>query len=142
MFLHKDVVKEIVNASGLISSPAESYQPVGYLYGTEEAESATEGKMPRLSIYVDRFIELTNEATPREIPGYRLLGWWGQSKAEIFTYLPAAISFHQQSFRENYQVACLVNSNTRELRIFTRKSNREMNNSVVETEEFNLSQLV
>jgi len=132
MFLHKDVVKEIINASGVISSPAESYQMVGYLYGSEESDT----------IFIDRFIEIGNETAPREIPGYQLLGWWGQSKAEIFTYLAAAISFHQQNFKENFQVACLVNSNSKELRVFTRKTNHEMNNSVVETEEFNLSQLV
>jgi hypothetical protein len=142
MYFHKEVVKEIIHVSGLISTPSESFQPVGYLYGTEEADPAHEGKTPGFSVFIDRFIELTNETAPREIPGYRLLGWWGQSKAEIFNYLPAAITYHQNSFKEAYQIACLVNSDSKELRVFTRKASREMNNSVVETEEFNLSQLV
>ncbi|HBB92226.1 MAG: hypothetical protein A2X22_06670 [Bacteroidetes bacterium GWF2_49_14] len=139
---HRDVVHEIKQASGLVSVPLESYQVVGYLYGSCQSSGSTEGKSIQYDLYVERFIELSNESNPREIPGLTLLGWWSQGKSEIFTYLPTAISFHIQSFREPYQIACLSKSPEGEIRVFARKSNLEMNNSVIETEEFNLRQLL
>ncbi len=139
---HKEVTREIKQASGLVSVPLESYQVVGYLYGSCHSTGLNETKSIQYDLFVERFIELSNESNPREIPGLTLLGWWSQGKSEIFTYLPAAISFHTQSFREPYQIACLSKPPEGELRVFGRKSNLEMNNSVIETEEFNLRQLL
>ncbi len=139
---YKDMAVEIKQASALVSAPLESFQIVGYLYGSFNSTGATEPKSMQYDLFVDRFIEPTNETTPREIPGLTLLGWLSQGKSEIFTYLPAAISFHTQYFREPYQIACLSKLPEGELRVFSRKSSLEMNNSIIETEEFNLRQLL
>jgi hypothetical protein len=139
---NKQVISEINQASALISIPDGSYQPVGYLYGACEPFEDQDRILNQFIVFVDRFVEIANETSPREIPGYTLLGWWGLGKSEIFTYLPSAISYHEQLFREPCQMCCLVNSLTGEIRIFTRKMDLTMNNNVIETEEFNLSQLV
>ncbi len=139
---HKQVIADIQQAAAFVSIPDESYQRLGYLYGACQTSEDPDRKLSQYTVYVDRFLEIANETTPREIPGYTLLGWWGQGKSEIFTYLPSAISYHEQFFREPYQMCCLVNVVTGELRIFTRKKDLTMNNNVIETEEFNLSLLV
>lgn len=139
---HKQVIADVHQASAFVSVPDESYQPLGYLYGACLPVEDPDRNLNQYSVFVDRFVEIANESSPREIPGYTLLGWWGQGKSEIFTYLPSAISYHEQFFREPYQMCCLVNTTTGELRIFTRKTDLSMNNSVIETEEFNLSRLV
>jgi|GEM_PF-1336063 len=138
----KTILNEISQASGLVAIPTESFQPVGYLYGAFKQGSDAEAKSGYFNLFVDRFIELTNEPSPRDLPGYTLLGWWGQGKTEIFSYLPEAIAYHEQNFGEPYQICCLVNALTGELRVFTRKTDLGMNNNVIETQEFNLSRLV
>ncbi|MFH0762119.1 MAG: hypothetical protein V2A67_11515 [Bacteroidota bacterium] len=139
---HKQVTADIHQASSFVSVPDESYQLLGYLYGAYQPSEDPDRKLNQFDIFVERFVEIANESSPRDIPGYTLLGWWGQGKSEIFTYLPSAISYHEQLFREPYQICCLVNALTGEIRIFTRKMDLTMNNNVIETEEFNLSQLV
>jgi hypothetical protein len=139
---HKQVIADIHQAAAFVSIPDESYQRLGYLYGACQRSEDPDPRLSQHTVYVDRFLEIANESSPREIPGYTLLGWWGQGKSEIFTYLPSAISYHEQFFREPYQMCCLVNTLTGELRVFTRKKDLTMNNNVIETEEFNLSLLV
>ncbi|MDD4644987.1 MAG: hypothetical protein PHY99_03265, partial [Bacteroidales bacterium] len=93
-------------------------------------------------VFVDRFIELRNESTPRELPGYTLIGWWGQAKVDILNYVQSAVDFHEEVFREAYQISCLMNPVTEELRIFSRKHSLEMNNSTIETEEYSIKSLL
>jgi hypothetical protein len=61
---------------------------------------------------------------------------------DVMNYLQNAIDYHEQSFREAFQISCLVNPSTGELRIFTRKHSLEMNNSTIETEEYALTSLL
>lgn len=132
------VIEEVQNACEMQASPQESYQVVGYLYGSTAAGS---GKNGETDLFVDRFAELSNEAAPREIPGFSLIGWWGQGRSDVFNFINTAINYHEQFFRENFQVACLMNSLTGELRIFSRKHDLSMNNNTIETEEFNFHSL-
>jgi hypothetical protein len=133
-----DVVEEISHACDLQASPQESYQVVGYLYGSS---TAGEGKSGEAEVFVERFVELSNEAAPRGIPGFSLVGWWGQGRSEVFNSIIPAINYHEQFFREPYQVACLMNSVSGELRVFSRKHDLSMNNNIIETEEFDFKSL-
>ncbi|MFO7616644.1 MAG: hypothetical protein R6V75_05290 [Bacteroidales bacterium] len=140
--LEKGTLAEMRHASSLLSSPAESYQVVGYLYGTVHAGINEAKENQTFTVDVERFIELTNETTPRVIPGLSLLGWLGQGTSEIFSYARAAIHYHDQYFKEPYQVAFLLNSGTAEFRILSRKQNLTMNDSSIDTEEFNFNLLL
>jgi len=136
------VVKEILNAASNQAIPKDTFQVVGYLYGSYVASAKQDGKSDEYEVFIDRFIELNNELTPREIPGLSLIGWWGQAKVDVMTYVQSAADYHEQSYREPYQISCLVNPSTGELRILTRKNSLEMNNSTIETEEYALNSLL
>jgi hypothetical protein len=136
------VVREIIAAAAIQAIPKDNYQVVGYLYGEVVPQPVADGKTSEYEVYVDRFMELNNELTPRELPGFTLLGWWGQSDVDVMTYLANAVKYHEQTFRDSHQLACLVNPATGELRIFTRKHSLEMNNSTIETEEYQLNSLL
>lgn len=136
------VVSEIIAAAAIQAIPRDNFQVVGYLYGTAESRAGTDGKIIEYEVFVDRFIELNNESAPRELPGFMLLGWWGQSNVDVINYLQQAVDYHELSFREAFQVSCLVNTASGELRIFTRKHSLEMNNSTIETEEYELMSLL
>jgi hypothetical protein len=142
VFFDKQAAADILAAAAQQAIPRETYQLVGYLYGKVTTRTLPEGKGNEYEVYVDRFIELTNEPFPRELPGSLLLGWWGQAQVDILTYLHLAIAFHEQTFPEHYQMACLANPATGELRIFTRKHSLEMNNSTIETEEYTLNSVL
>ncbi|MCX6224586.1 MAG: hypothetical protein NTV01_07530, partial [Bacteroidia bacterium] len=136
------VVGEITTAAASQAIPRDSFQVVGYLYGKAEVRPGSDGKTNEYEVFVDRFIELSNELTPRELPGFSLIGWWGQANVDVMNYLQQAVDYHEQSFREAYQISCLVNPSTGELRIFSRKHSLEMNNSTIETEEYSLKGLL
>ncbi|MFA5815031.1 MAG: hypothetical protein WC865_05375 [Bacteroidales bacterium] len=136
------VVCEITAAAANQAIPKDTFQVVGYLYGTDVARPIAEGKTNEYEVFVDRFIELSNELTPRDLPGLSLIGWWGQANVDVMNYLQNAVDYHEQSFREPYQISCLVNPSMGELRIFTRKHSLEMNNSTIETEEYALKSLL
>ena len=137
-----NVVSEIMNMAANQAIPKDNYQVVGYLYGKVVSHSPQDNKPDEFDVYVSRFIELANELTPRELPGLALVGWWGQSHVDVMNYLYSAVGFHEKTFREAYHFACLVNPITGELRIFTRKHSLEMNNSTIETEEYQLNSLL
>jgi len=136
------VLGDITTAAANQAIPKDTFQVVGYLYGTAAAMPAVEGKANEYEVFVDRFIELSNELTPRDLPGLSLIGWWGQANVDVMNYLQTAVDYHEQLFREAYQISCLVNPSTGELRIFTRKHSLEMNNSTIETEEYSLMSLL
>ncbi len=136
------VVGEITAAAAIQAIPKDTFQVVGYLYGTAAAMPAAEGKANEYEVFVDRFIELSNELSPRDLPGLSLIGWWGQANVDVMNYLHNAVDYHDQSFREAWQISCLMNPSTGELRIFTRKHSLEMNNSTIETEEYALKSLL
>ncbi|TSA34415.1 MAG: hypothetical protein D4R64_11905 [Porphyromonadaceae bacterium] len=136
------VAGEITAAAAHQAIPKDTFQVVGYLYGTAVVQPIAEGKTNEYEVFVDRFIELSNELTPRDLPGLSLIGWWGQANVDVMNYLQNAVDYHEQSFREAYQISCLMNPSTGELRIFTRKHSLEMNNSTIETEEYSLKSLL
>ncbi|MDD4646399.1 MAG: hypothetical protein PHY99_10475, partial [Bacteroidales bacterium] len=109
------VMEEIMSAAANQAIPVDTYQPVGFLYGKAILQSSSEGKSNEYKVFVDRFIELRNESTPRELPGYTLIGWWGQAKVDILNYVQSAVDFHEEVFREAYQISCLMNPVTEEL---------------------------
>lgn len=136
------VLGEITATAANQAIPKDTFQVVGYLYGTATALPTMEGKANEYEVFVDRFIELSNELTPRDLPGLSLIGWWGQANVDVMNYLQTAVDYHEQQFREAYQISCLVNPSSGELRIFTRKHSLEMNNSTIETEEYSLKSLL
>jgi hypothetical protein len=136
------VVGEITTAASGQAIPKDTYQVVGYLYGTAEAMPTAEGKVNEYEVFISRFIELSNELTPRDLPGLALIGWWGQAHVDVINYLQEAVDYHEKTFREAYQISCLVNPSTSEFRIFTRKHSLEMNNNIIETEEYSLKDLL
>lgn len=137
-----NVVAEIMNVAANQAIPKDNYQIVGYLYGKVVTRSAQDNRPDEFDVYVSRFIELANESAPRELPGLALVGWWGQAHIDVMNYLYSAVGYHEKTFREAHQFACLVNPTTGELRIFTRKHSLEMNNSTIETEEYQLNSLL
>jgi hypothetical protein len=136
------VVGEITAAAANQAIPKDTYSVVGYLYGTVRTLPAADGKVSEFEVFIDRFIELSNETAPRDLPGFTLIGWWGQASVDVIHYLQDAVDFHEQSFREPHHISCLVNPTTGELRIFTRKHSLEMNNSTIETEEYSIKSLL
>lgn len=136
------VLVDITTTAANQAIPKDTFQVVGYLYGTVAVMPAVEGKANEYEVFVDRFIELSNELTPRDLPGLLLIGWWGQANVDVMNYLQTAVDYHEQLFRESYQISCLVNPSSEELRIFTRKHSLEMNNSTIETEEYSLKSLL
>jgi hypothetical protein len=139
---NKSVLNEISSVAAQQAIPKDTYQNVGYVYGKVATKPSLDGKPSEYEIYILRFIELANELTPREIPGLVLLGWWGQANVDVINYLQSAIDYHEQIFQEPFQISCLVNPATGELRIFTRKHSLVMNNSTIETEEYQLKTLL
>lgn len=140
--IEKSALKEIHHASATLASPAELYQVVGYLYGMTQVEEMEGLEDQGFVISIERFVEVSNETAPREIPGLKLLGWFGQGKSEIFSYTTSAINYHEQHFKEPFQVVFLLNSHTSELRILSRKQSLAMNDSSIDTEEFNFDSLL
>lgn len=136
------VISEITAAAANQAIPKDTFQVVGYLYGRASAQPAAVGKGFEYEVFIDRFIELSNELSPRDLPGLSLIGWWGQAHVDVMVYLQNAVDYHEQSYREAYQISCLMNPSTGELRIFTRKHSLEMNNSTIETEEYSLKSLL
>jgi hypothetical protein len=139
---NKQVLTEISTVAAQQAIPKDTYQNVGYIYGKVATKPSPDGKPSEFEVYILRFIELANELTPREIPGLVLLGWWGQANVDVINYLQSAIDYHEQIFQEPFQISCLVNPTTGELRIFTRKHSLVMNNSTIETEEYQLKSLL
>ena len=136
------VVPEILAAAANQAIPKDTYQVVGYLYGKVIPKPATDGNPGEYDVIVSRFIELANEMAPRDLPGLTVVGWWGQSNVDVINYLHSAIEYHERVFREAYHFSCLVNPITGEMRVFTRKHSLEMNNSTIETEEYQLNTLL
>jgi hypothetical protein len=136
------VLGEILSGAANQAIPKDTFQVVGYLYGSAEIQPAADGRGNEFEVFVDRFIELSNELTPRELPGLKLVGWWGQANVDVMHYLPSAISYHEQTFQDAWQISCLVNPTAGDLRIFTRKHSLEMNNNTIETEEYELKSLL
>ncbi|GEM_PF-6979814 len=131
--LQKD--REIVDLK-LLSNVA-----AGYFYGNVETTNSSNGKDEYI-VFINRFVEVTNGDLPREIPGSNLIGWLYFGDTEASESLKEAIPYHENNFSESYQVCVLVNISTNELRVFSRKHSLEMNNNVIETEEFNLLNLI
>jgi len=136
------VVNEIMTAAANQAIPQDSFQTVGYLYGKVITKPSVQSKPAEFDVFIDRFIELRNETAPRDIPGLTLIGWWGQANIDVMNYLNSAVDYHEKIFKEAFQIACLVNPGTGELRIFTRKHTLEMNNSTIETEEYSIAALL
>jgi hypothetical protein len=136
------LITDITSAAANQAIPRDTYQVVGYLYGTSAMRPSIDGKTSEYEVYIDRFIELSNELSPRELPGLSLIGWWGQSNVDVMNYLQSAITYHEQTFREACQISCLANPITGELRIFTRKHSLLMNNNTIETEEYSIKTLL
>lgn len=136
------VAGDIIAAAANQAIPKDTYQVVGYLYGWVKTLPAPEGKANEYEVFIDRFIELSNETTPRDLPGFSIIGWWGQANVDVINYLQDAVDYHEQTFRDAFQIACLVNQATGELRIFTRKHSLEMNNSTIETEDYSIKSLL
>jgi len=121
---------------------SDPYVVVGFLYGhfvESDAKNQRQGK--QYDVIVQRFVEAQNGSAPREIPGLQLLGWWATGKTDLLDWLSQASQYHDKYFNDAYQVCCLHHLLTGELRIISRKQNRELNNSPVELEEFNISAL-
>ena len=93
-------------------------------------------------IFNNKLTIVSNRENPRDLPGSDLLGWLRFDTNEIFDSLKQAIAFHNEIFSLPYQLAVLINTQTDELRFFSRKHSMEMNNNTIETEEFNLSSLM
>ena len=113
----------------------------GYLYGqviTDNKES--NGK--EYSIYINRYVDASSGETPRDLPGFNLLGWIGLNSKEILESLKTAIPYHSIHFKKSYQVAVIVNTSTMEMRIFSQKHSLELNNNTIETEEFSFNNLL
>jgi len=137
----RQAVLDIEHACSQQVSLNTAYSVLGFLYGTIQGGGSDQNPGPDCRLVVTRFIEAQNGSSPREIPDYRLLGWWGYGNADIQDYLPDAIRYHEQYFRENHQLFILHSSVSGEIRVLTRKKNLELNNSIIETEEFNFRQL-
>jgi len=130
--LRKRDINLVIPQSGELAS--------GYFYG-RISQIHTDGQ-PEYQVFIDRFVEMIPGDTPRVIPGFQLLGALYLLDQEIFESLKKVLPKHQDIFKEAYQVCVIVNISTGELRIFSRKHSLEMNNNVIETEEFNLNDLV
>ncbi len=138
---HLDVISSIKKETeteriGISNNPA-----VGSFYGKVIVVKSEKGGQ-EYHIYITRYVEVSNGEAPRDIPGYSLLGWLSLNNQEIFESLKIALPYHDIHFKKPFQVAVVVNTGTAEMRVFSQKHNLEMNNNIIETEEFNLSNLI
>ena len=144
LFIHPDVLNDISSEKENRIQRAASQKANGFLYGEVFKLLDKEGDKPRveLEIFISKFTLATSNENPRELPGSELLGWLRIDNEEIFETLKIAIPFHEEVFKSPFQVCALLNSNTSEIRFFSRKHNLEMNNNTIETEEYNLNSLI
>jgi len=112
----------------------------GFFYGQVEV-LVGDSVQQEIKLLVDRFIIAINGESPREIPDLTLLGWLSIGNQEIFENLKTVLHYHKKHFPKIHQVSMIVNTRTNEFRIFSQKHNLELNNNVIETEEFNLDDL-
>ncbi|MEA1875972.1 MAG: hypothetical protein U9N86_03835 [Bacteroidota bacterium] len=138
--LHQSVI-EIVLKEIEDSKHKESNQiAAGFFYGRVEVLKDDSGQQ-EFKLLVNRFILAINGEPPREIPGVSLLGWLNLGDQEIFENLKIAFPYHKKYFPKAHQVTMIVNTLTSEFRIFSQKHNLELNNNLIETEEFSLNDL-
>ena len=138
--LSRAVLEEVRSAVDHQDLINPGYKVSGFLYGSFESDQLKGNS--GYDLFVERFIESQNGNKARELPGFRLLGWWGSGHNEIDGFLPEAAPYHEQFFKEAFHIACLENASSGEFRILSRKQNMELNNNVIETEVFNLPDLI
>ena len=114
----------------------------GFFYGQVWSVLNEDDVQVGYEIFVEKLALTSTSENPRELPGSVLLGWLMFDRGEIFESLKKAIPYHNEVFTSPHQMAVLINTQTDELRFFSRKHSLEMNNNTIETEEFNLSSMV
>lgn len=140
-FIHQDVVRAIQKDLQDSRMALGNQVARAFLYGKSEQVQASKNGQEYI-LYVTRFVEARNGEAPRDLPGLTLLGWLHLTNSEIFDALKTVLPYHDQVFPKPNQVAVIIHTTTKELRVFSQKHNLEMNNSIIETEEFNLDHLL
>jgi hypothetical protein len=144
LFIHPDVLHEISTEKDNQIQMVAGQKANGYLYGEvwgleDSDEDSNQGSF---EVFINKFVLATSSENPRELPGSELLGWLKFDENEIFETLKSSIPYHEEIFKSPFQICALLNSNTYEIRFFSRKHNMEMNNNTIETEEFNFNSLI
>ncbi|MCD6332811.1 MAG: hypothetical protein J7L89_06020 [Bacteroidales bacterium] len=137
-----DILPSIIKDNEMQFEPGVSYRVTGFLYGSVREFSPPAARRKGYEVIVTRFVEAVNGGSPREIPGYHLLGWWGQGAREIQDFLNAALTYHEPLFTAPYHFFCLSNSQNGELRIFSRNHQMSLNRNLIDTEELNTNTLL
>jgi len=140
-YIHPSVVSDIISEKESKEQIAAGQIANGFFYGQVWSVFNEEDVQVGYEIFIEKLAITSTSENPRELPGSVLLGWLMFDRAEIFESLKKAIPYHNEVFTSSHQMAVLINSQTDELRIFSRKHSLEMNNNTIETEEFNLSSL-
>lgn len=138
--LHQSVIEIILKEIEDSKYKDSNQIAAGFFYGQVEVVKDDSGQQ-EFKLLVNRFILAINGESPREIPGVILLGWLNLGDQEIFENLKIALPYHKKYFPKAHQVTMIVNTLTSEFRIFSQKHNLELNNNLIETEEFNLNDL-
>lgn len=142
LHMHPSVLLEVLAEKESKEQIAAGQVANGFFYGEVWPIFNEEGEPTGFEVYIDKLVVASNSENPRELPGSKLLGWLKFDKSEIFESLKIAIPYHNEVFPSAHQLALLINTQTDELRFFSRKHSMEMNNNTIETEEFNLSTMV
>ncbi len=144
LFIHPDVLLEISTEKDNQIQMVSGQKANGFLYGEIwNIENGDEDiSQVSFEVFINKFVLATSSENPRELPGSELLGWVKFDENEIFESLKSAIPYHEEIFKSPFQICTLLNSNTSEIRFFSRKHNLEMNNNTIETEEFNFEALI
>jgi len=142
VFLHPSVLLDISSEKSNREQLASGQMANGFFYGEAWTIKNDDQDQLAFEIFINKFAVASNSENPRDLPGFDLLGWLRFEASEIFESLKQAIPYHTEVFNSPYQLAVFVNTQTNELRFFSRKHTMEMNNNTIETEEFNLGSLI
>lgn len=135
---HESVVESVMKELG--NKRFTNQVASGFIYGKVELIDEKSGNVDIL-LFVNRFVIARNGEAPRQIPGMSLLGWINLGEKEIFESLKVSLPYHKIYFPKTHQISMIVNTLTKEFRIFSYKHNLELNNNIIETEEFNLDEI-
>ncbi len=142
VYLHPSVLAEIGTEKENREQMVAGQIANGFFYGEVWTIRNDDLDQVAYEVFINKLTIVSNRENPRDLPGSDLLGWLKYDTNEIFESLKQAVAFHNEIFNLPYQLAVLINTQTDELRFFSRKHSREMNNNTIETEEFNLSSLI
>jgi len=142
--IEKKCFKEIAESIKKKDLKFQKSRIAGFFYGkvSEEEVRNNGGTKKEYSVLIEEYIESDPGNIPSKTSGFHLMGWLAFDDCELFELIEPALIIHEKEFNEKWQLSFLLNRNNNELRIFSRRQNLEMNNNVIETNEFNLMEII